>query len=327
MTSSSIDVSNDLTRAALLRLLVNDPIRSNRTLGSLIEELLNVGLIVKDRRAREYRLAPNARERLERWLTPRWPEWAQHLQSLQQRWLPLTAEGLLKLRREPPAALPPVLNQKTYQARFARNSKSSSRIPAEVQTTRDDVLRFRASPGLRLQRQGGTTLDCDHYMRELGEVFVPERVLCRASAVAGVVPKMLLTAENRGAYIDMRLVKGLLLVHAPGWNIALVKQFSQILPLDLPWCHFGDLDPEGLEVAATLAHDARCRLWIPQCWSHMAAAYGLPLRRRRWPVLVNDATTHPLVQHLVAKRQWLEQEALILDPAFTQELTELVEGT
>ena len=48
----------------------------------------------------------------------------------------------------------------------------------------------------------------------------------------------------------------------------------------------------------------------------MAAAYSLPLRRRRWPVLVNDATKHPLVQDLIAKRRWLDQE-----------LTELIEGT
>jgi len=118
-------------------------------------------------------------------------------------------------------------------------------------------------------------------------------------------------------------VNGVLLAHAPGWNTALVRRFAQGLPTSLRWFHFGDLDPEGLEVASTLARDGRCLLWIPRCWKNAVEAYGLPLRRP-WPVLVENADTHPPVKELVKKRQWLEQEVIVLEPALRDELLQLV---
>lgn len=135
-----------------------------------------------------------------------------------------------------------------------------------------------------------------------------------------------MTVENLGAYLDLPAPAAALVVHQPGWNTRLAARLIGLLPSGLPWWHFGDLDPKGLAIFASLGEaTARPRHFIPVWWQDYLETHGLPLSGG-WPPMrtqgqerVGDEQDPKLVRCLRATGRWLEQEAILLDPRLAED--------
>ncbi len=143
----------------------------------------------------------------------------------------------------------------------------------DLSLTTDDVLRMRTNSGLIL-RMGSFRISCDDLMAVAGEVILPERALLDGIAVCGVLPKMILTVENLGPFVDMEKPKELLLIHQPGWNTHLSLRLTKLLGNETPIYHFGDLDPNGLAIFLHLKNAGmNASLFLPYLLGRIPARF------------------------------------------------------
>lgn len=316
----NIDWNSDTIRAALLGLWMEGTLRENKTLGPVCTLLQEAGWISVGSRYREYRLRESKRDQMGTWLSRVWPEWTETWMALEKAGLKPSAQSLLDLRRKPVTGLPEYLHHKTFQAIFGRHSKSGqAAVTAEtavrtIQTV-DDVLRFRPSHNFHLAGSGGARVDCNTLAEIFGEVVMPERSFLRHRWLpAGTLPKAILTIENLGSYIDLPKVNDVLLIFLPGNNDRLAVQFIESFPENVPWHHFGDLDPKGVEIFGRLRAGAKKPQWfVPEFWDEYFENYALP-KHQDWPDSRATEASPPLVMRLVKAGKWLEQEPLIADP-------------
>lgn len=323
-----IDWGDDKIRSALLTLWRDGGLQAGAGLAPLVEHLLEAGLLAKGTRAREYRLPANSRQKYEVLLTRVWPDWPETLDALQRHALAATAAGLFELRRRAVVVggVPPLLHHKTYAALTKAHSKLAAVAAEGITLTRDDVLRLRTPTGFALTDVAGAMTACDAIMQALGEVVLPERSLLAGISPVPIALKCVMTVENLGAYLDMPIPEGVLLAHQPGWNSRLSRLFIHRLPQDVPWFHFGDLDPEGMEIYESLRQDeSRVVLWIPELWEDYLDTHYLPLSKP-WPHISPDLAGNPVVQTLIERRHWLEQEAIVTDTRLRQALDRLPSG-
>lgn len=164
-----------------------------------------------------------------------------------------------------------------------------------------------------------------------GELIVPERGLSGNWHVAGELPRLVLTVENIGAYVDFPVPPWLLLVHAPGRNTVLAIRFIDRLPSVVPWAHFGDLDPAGLDIALSIRSPVKGRKptpWIPDIAFDLLETHSLPLDSP-WPAqdLPRQLLKHPALAWLIEHQRWLEHEALVLLAGLTEEVARLAQGS
>ena len=133
-----------------------------------------------------------------------------------------------------------------------------------------------------------------------------------------------MTVENLGAYVDPPASDSLLVVHQPGWNCALSVRFLACLPRTIPVHHFGDLDPEGLQIYEHMrtASGRDIGLFVPACWGDYLHSHGRVLESP-WPSEQRGNVSIPLLDELMAAQRWLEQEAVLADPRLVGELEAL----
>jgi hypothetical protein len=199
------------------------------------------------------------------------------------------------------------------QARWARHSKSPLDADAAARlgplvVTGDDVVRLRPHAGLALRR--GERVDLDPAALT-GEVALPERALLDGVTFDGPPPRLVLTVENLGAYVDLPKPADVLAIWLPGWNSPLALRVLDLLA-SAPHAHFGDLDPEGAAIVAHLRARGRSVRWfVPAFWAEYESTHALPCLAP-WPP--PDPDWPPLVRRLAAAGRWLEQEAVVPDP-------------
>lgn len=255
-----------------------------------------------------------------------WGAWREESCKMQEQEFPYSPEGwqrYMDARRSAWMAQvqpPQLMAFKTAAAALRGNSKSHSALDRYDILKRHSIdnagaARIRPSPGLRFRFQEHE-IDAEYAGRITGEVVVTERRLAQGLTVSGVRPRAVITVENAATFIDMPQVEGLLLVHLPGTDqragFALLKQ----LP-DVPWAHFGDLDPAGLDLYRRCLVQRHDCLWlVPLWWPELLSTHAL--RDAPWP---GDLVQVPeLVAFLAASSIWLEQEALVLDPRLEEQL-------
>jgi hypothetical protein len=325
-----VNWDSDELRAAALRLLLLGRIRATKLAEPLLVELEELGLVAPGRRIGEFHLPSQHKETLRRYLRVRWPQLDEAESAFSSRLDAITVPALRALRRLP-LTLPPgitQLNRKTWSAWAGAHSKSGYRTPPDgVALTADEDLRLRANKGLQFIGEDAHTLEADACQKMFGEVIVPERGMARDWQVAGVLPKLVLTVENVGAYVDLPVPTWLLLIHAPGRNTMLATRFIDRLPADIPWAHFGDLDPAGLDIALSVRSQARSRRpvpWVPSIAAELLETHALPLDSA-WPEdrLPPDLLDITVMKWLVKHQRWMEHEAMVLLPGFSGELVKL----
>lgn len=321
---------NDELRAVALRLLLSGTVKVSKAAAPLLEELEELGLVTPSARKGEFLLPSRQQEKLRQYLAERWTQLGEAELAFACRSNAITAGALRKMRRSP-LKLPHgicELNRKTWSAWAGAHSKSGSKGPPDgIVLTSDDGLRLRANVGLQIASEEGLLLPIDGLQAVFGEVLVPERAFGRRWHVAGVMPQLILTVENIGAFVDFPAPPWLLLVHAPGRNTALATRFIARVPADIPWAHFGDLDPTGLDIALSIrshGHGRPAVPWIPKAASELLESHSLPLDspwpERAWPSALQE---NPVLRWLSERQRWLEHEAVVLLPGIAEELEEL----
>ncbi|WP_421266410.1 Wadjet anti-phage system protein JetD domain-containing protein [Aeromonas veronii] len=233
-------------------------------------------------------------------------------------------------------SLPARLNQACFYALWHGDSKHSRSASlaapqlAELSLTQDEVIRIRTLEPLSLVDLQGQQHDMTAMMALLGELALPERTLGTLAAI-GWQGELIITVENKGAFVDYPLQPGQLLLFAPGRNTTLAKQLIPLLPAGVQWAHFGDLDQRGIDIAIELARELNrpAMLWLPCELQPYLDHYARPVRtfatdsgKVPWRVTkqADQVDDHgspagvPWLDKLITDGTWLEQEVLILAP-------------
>jgi len=298
--------------------------------GELLRSAGNVGVFEKtlaqswanmSGKGRKIVVTERGKSALAQYLDNTWPGWSGVVDELAAAGLPLSMDGVKELERQKRATslnLPKRAHHKTLAAVIGAHSKTGlgarhQGIIKDTLATTDQTLRLRANKDLKLEI-GNQFLDCDLVMQVLGEVVIPERALLDGLTVSGCPPQVVMTVENLGTYVDMAIVReDLLVIHTPGKNTALTIAFMGLLKESLPHLHFGDLDPEGLNITKIL--DAGCAqkltLFAPDFWEESIDSLS---GFCQWPKEIPVGHNIPLIERLRREGRWLEQERITLDP-------------
>jgi len=327
---SAIDWRRPDLRWVLVYILETGEVQRNQGNAALVDWLQEIGWLGQGKQRKQFVLNPARRTTMEERLDSVWPGWRATLADLDRAGLPHDEAGVRILHRRtlPLAALPSRLHHKTWRARFGAHSKASSTdtpLRENLTLTQDDILRIRPNRGLRLAVGGHPPLDCNDWASRFGELIIPQRAMDDGLALSGQTPRWVMTVENLGAYIDLPAPDVALIVHQPGWNSRLARRLIVKLPPAVPWWHFGDLDPEGLDIFATLGDSQRRpRLFLPSWWRDYVDSHGLPLAGG-WPE-PQRSNEGAFITELRTEKRWLEQEAILLDPRLPSALTRLEPG-
>ena len=187
-------------------------------------------------------------------------------------------------------------------------------------SSHDGIVRMRPNNGLLVQR-GESSIDAERLADLTGEVVVTERAFIDGTTLAGILPRAVLLVENLGPYLDLAAPSGWLVVHVPGWNTATVRVLLDRLG-DVPLVHFGDLDPNGVRIAAHLRTARPGLRWaVPDFWRE-----HVPGRTQRlaWPEDLVWINAPDLVRELAQAGLWLEQETIALDPRLRNALEQVL---
>lgn len=149
----------------------------------------------------------------------------------------------------------------------------------------DQLLRLRAAQPFSLFFSGGTLLDAAPWLQALGEVVLPERTLAGLGKILwgeGSIERVI-TTDGVGAFAELVLPAGTLLVWAPASAQQALQQVIAALPPQVQWSHLTSLDPSGVDRVLTLAQrlGRPASWWLPTSLAPIMAAYALPLTDSR----------------------------------------------
>jgi hypothetical protein len=319
--------NSDALRAAALRLLLTRRLRGSKGTWPWLVQLEQLRLVGPTRRTGEYQLYTEKVEALRDYLLARWPQLPQAEAMFRACPETISATALRGQRRSSLVLPSSVsrLNRKTWSAWAGGHSKSGQRTPPPgLVLTTDEVLRLRPNAGLEIVAAAGRRVVLDDCVALLGELPIPERALVGDWQLAGVMPRLIMTVENIGAFADAPILPRVMILHAPGWNTGLATEFIGRLPAHIPWLHFADLDPNGMRIGMSIrcaANGREATPWIPQAAAVLMATHALPLSQpwptQDWPPALLD---DPVLRQLIATQQWMEHEPLVLVSEFLQEL-------
>ncbi|WP_314921772.1 hypothetical protein [Aeromonas piscicola] len=145
----------------------------------------------------------------------------------------------------------------------------------------DQLLRLRAPQPFSLFFSGGTLLDAAPWLLALGELALPERTLAGLGKILwgeGTIERVI-TTDSVGAFAELALCAGSLLVWAPMTAQVALQQVVAALPPNVQWSHLTSLDPAGVDRTLTLAQrlGRPASWWLPTAFSPIVSAYALPL--------------------------------------------------
>lgn len=327
-------LESDELRTVVLRLLLRNGVRATKLTTPMLIELEELGMVTPAKSAGQYVLRADKTDALRRYVAVRWPGLAAAESAFSTRPGKISAAALRELRRTPLRLPPDIrrLNRKTWSAWAGAHSKSGHcGSPQGLVLTSDESLRLRPNAGLWIFGGRSGPLLLDTVQSLFGEVAIPERGFEPQWRLGGIMPDLIITVENRGAFIDFPSVPRVLLLHAPGHNTVLATRFIGRLPNDIPWLHFPDFDPGGIAIAMLICCRKQLRrpvTWIPVVALTLLETHALPLDLP-WPPLnlPPKLRDDPVLTWLIQNQCWLEQEALVLMPQFAEELAQLVKSS
>lgn len=214
--------------------------------------------------------------------------------------------------------LPTVIHSRVINAVWGEHSKRSIRQPDGITERNCEVIQLRTSSNVQLVFSG-RTIDCREEMDFADAIILNEKMLSQFEHIKGQQKLHIMSIENAGAWQHMPLPDGLIAVHVPGNNQRLFRQLMDCLP-ETRWSHFGDLDPNGIQIAQNLAHglNQRVNIFIPKWWYEYIENYQLSVtdskNKKAWaflPMLLSRE--YSILNRLKGDQIWLEQEAIMLD--------------
>jgi hypothetical protein len=159
----------------------------------------------------------------------------------------------------------------------------------EIKVLRDSYLLLRCNLPCSIFMQSGELIDVSTLFSAWGEVAIPERAI---SAITKILwkekpPQHVITIDSRDAFVSMALPADTLLIHAPLKDTSMVEQLLRALTDNIRWSHFGDLSPEGIQLASSFAERIQRSLaiFLPENWPDYLRLLGEPLAAKETWVL------------------------------------------
>jgi hypothetical protein len=149
----------------------------------------------------------------------------------------------------------------------------------------DQLLRLRAAQPFSLFFSSGTLIDATPWLQALGEVALPERTLAGLGKILwgeGNIERVI-TTDSVGAFAELLLESGCLLVWAPPSASLALQQVVAALPPNVLWSHLTALDPAGVDRVQALAQrlGRPASWWLPRDLAPIKEAYAAPLQDAR----------------------------------------------
>jgi hypothetical protein len=307
--------------ALLARLQKNGNCLESERTRALIERYQTAGWIVRGKRRHEWTLKEQAVTDIEKRLAVLLPTWQADFEFLiKQGKSPLKTpdlEALAALRR--PAPRKNFINRRNWSAISGAGPKHQQRRSSADDLTVDWVLRLRPNYGLIAIFDDKDT-DLYEIASQFTECVIPERAWLKITGFKGALPKVIITCENLGAYIDISDIPHAAIVYSPGKDIRSTVKLLNSLPTS-GWLHFGDIDPEGVNIALQIAKKTSrsFSFFIP---SFIEDYFDLGYRvKDSWKgTLINE----PVLKELHKRGSGIFQERFVLDERLYKELTKIV---
>ena len=185
----------------------------------------------------------------------------------------------------------------------------------------DQLLRLRAAQPFSLFFSGGTLLDAAPWLQALGEVALPERTLAGLGKILwgeGNIERVI-TTDSVGAFAELPLELGTLLVWAPPSAPLALQQVVAALPPNVLWSHLTALDPAGVDRLQALAQrlGRPASWWLPRDLAPILSAYTQPLTEARpWEPSRIPKSLLAVCSGLVESNGGLSAEVCALAPAW-----------
>ncbi len=149
----------------------------------------------------------------------------------------------------------------------------------------DQLLRLRAAQPFSLFFSSGTLIDAAPWLQALGEVSLPERTRADLGKILwgeGNIERVI-TTDSVGAFAELLLESGCLLVWAPPSASLALQQVVAALPPNVLWSHLTALDPAGVDRVQALAQrlGRPASWWLPRDLAPIKEAYAAPLQDAR----------------------------------------------
>jgi len=318
-------MSKAIEISTLGRLLETGSIKETAQNKDLIYRFQKAGWIKVSTRKKEWVIYKSNEILINDALTALDHEWRKNFQLLRENnYNPHRANSIARLpglKNQKPLNGP--INEKNYNAHFGIGPKNKSRTKQTIKPTRDWLIRFRPNKGLK----GIFSSRCYNLStlaRIFSECILPESFWNKfESFVDDTTPKLIITVENLGPYIDLPVPDDYMVVYSPGADYKPVSCFLKALP-DVKWFHFGDLDPDGWDIGKRLATESEKTLnfFIPS-FAEDYLDRKMPLknpRRKSWDVIPDI----PVFHELKKTKALIFQEFFMRDERLKSELAELV---
>lgn len=305
--------------AFLARLLTTGICRESSRFKSLINRYEIAGWIMPGNRRGEWVLRSSSLSDIEHRLNTLLPTWKEDfdlLKSLGRNPMePCDIEALPVFKRRTTAT--GFVNRRNWKARSGLGPKHSALMETEATLTQDWVLRFRPNSGLKAKTESGL-ISLSEFAELWTECVISERGWPKIQELAGVLPKVIVTCENLGAYIDLPLHKDMLAVYSPGKDSAPAVNLLKKLPKS-KWLHFGDLDPEGLSIARQISYaaDREMALFVPSFADEYLDFAKKP--KIQWAAI----PTIPIFNELKKRGKGIYQEVFMLDDRLEHDLADV----
>lgn len=318
MNNSALEIST------LGRLIEKGAIKGGVRNEQLIRRLETARWISSGTRRAEWVIRADARESVERRLAKLLPNWPQHftfLRSIGRN--PFDAadiEALPMLRRQVNTPSPCV-NRRNWSAAAGLGPKHRAKAPANCVLTKDWILRFRPNLGL-IGVRGAEQIDLSEMARQWTECAISERGWATFETITGTTPKIIVTCENLGAYIDFPATDSTLVIYSPGADIEAAVSLLRKIP-QAPWVHFGDFDQEGVEIGKRLAAETEreLRFFIPSFADEYLMDAARPVK-----TVWKDWVDMPLLSELQTRGQRIFQEVFMLDTRLADDFAAMIQG-
>ncbi|MCR3959625.1 hypothetical protein NUK42_12835 [Aeromonas veronii] len=185
----------------------------------------------------------------------------------------------------------------------------------------DQLLRLRAAQPFSLFFSGGTLIDAAPWLQALGEVALPERTLAGLGKILwgeGSIERVI-TTDSVGAFAELPLEPGTLLVWAPPSAPLALQQVVAALPPNVLWSHLTALDPAGVDRLQALAQrlGRPASWWLPRDLAPILSAYAQPLTEAQpWEPSRIPKSLLAVCSGLVESNGGLSAEVCALAPAW-----------
>ncbi len=222
--------------------------------------------------------------------------------------------------------LPKFIHSRVLNAVWAEHSKKQTSPPPEMETRDSELIQLRTQMDCQLHFSG-RVINCQDEMTFSEAIIINETELSKLESVECETPITIITVENAGAWQHLPLPENVITLFVPGSNHKLTLKLLSFFQ-NYQWCHFGDLDQKGLDIAVSLSQalNKPLKLLIPDWWSEYQPHFKQDMkkgkiawRKDRCPQS-RQYSQHPVIKTLADSEIWMEQEAIVLDSRLRNEI-------